>query len=121
MGETDAKEISSENVPDAERKVVNNTASVMEDKSDDKVKGESLIQLIKEFYSNRFEDKSQSAQTAIKIARKKLIELESSLLHLHQNLDIPHISLVIHEKIIAFLDQVKPFPIYTSFRIKERK
>jgi dynein heavy chain 1 len=47
----------------------------------------------------------QDARTGIPLAKKKLAELELSLLHLQQNVDIPEISLHFHPAIEQALEQ----------------
>lgn len=53
---------------------------------------------------NRFAD--GEAKTGIPVTKKKLAELELSLLHLQQNIEIPELSLALHQVVQAAVDEV---------------
>lgn len=53
---------------------------------------------------NRFAD--GEAKTGIPVTKKKLAELELSLLHLQQNIEIPELSLVLHNIVQIAVDDV---------------
>jgi dynein heavy chain 1 len=53
---------------------------------------------------NHFAD--GEARTGIPVTKKKLAELELSLLHLQQNIEIPELSLVLHNVVQLAVDEV---------------
>lgn len=53
---------------------------------------------------NRFAD--GEAKTGIPVTKKKLAELELSLLHLQQNIEIPELSLNLHNVVQLAVDEV---------------
>lgn len=57
--------------------------------------------------TNRFAD--GEAKTGIPVTKKKLAELELSLLHLQQNIEIPELSLALHHVVQAAVDEVESY------------
>lgn len=55
--------------------------------------------------TNRFAD--GEAKTGIPVTKKKLAELELSLLHLQQNIEIPELSLALHHVVQTAVDEVR--------------